>query len=111
MLRTSIFKEHLGLSEPQDHSTITKSSLPPVKPKILFDLLHERDKKSISSIFDEDNNYIRPNKGYHPTKEDKIVMDPLSDVFYDHWKTTAKNNSENYRSVFRCIPDKNGTYF
>ena len=98
----------MGLIEPQDHSTVTKSSLPPVKPEILFDLLHDRD-SSISSIFDDDKNYIRHGKIHHPTKEDKVVMDPLSDTFYEHWKTTAKNNSDTYRAVFRCVPDKNGT--
>ncbi|CAB4388903.1 unnamed protein product [Rhizophagus irregularis] len=106
-LRSSLFKEHLGICEPQDHSSVTKSSLPPVSREILFDLLHERD-RSISSILDDDMNYKQP-KIKHPTKEDLIVMDPLSDEFYDHWKTTAKNNSETYRSVFRCIPDKNVT--
>ena len=99
----------MGLIEPQDHSTVTKSSLPPVKPEMLFDLLHERD-SSISSILDEDKNYIRASKIHHPTKEDKIVMDPLSDEFYDYWRKAAKINSDTYRSVFRCIPDKNGTY-
>lgn len=98
----------MGICEPQDHSSVTKSSLPPVSREILFDLLHERD-RSISSILDDDMNYKQP-KIKHPTKEDLIVMDPLSDEFYDHWKTTAKNNSETYRSVFRCIPDKNGVY-
>ncbi|RIA88545.1 hypothetical protein C1645_725863 [Glomus cerebriforme] len=72
-LRSSLFKEHLGLCEPQDHSSVTKTKI------------------------------------QHPTKEDLIVMDPLSDTFYEHWTRTARNNSETYRSVFRCIPDKNVT--
>ena len=96
----------MGLTGRQDHSTVTKSSLPPVSREILFDLLNEKD-RSISSIFDDNKNYTQP-KTNHPTKEDKVVMDPLSDDFYSHWKNTAKYNSENYRSVFRCIPDKNG---
>ncbi|CAI2162099.1 19719_t:CDS:10 [Funneliformis geosporum] len=106
-LRCSLFKEHLGLCEPQDHSTITKSSLPPMKPKALFDLLHERD-QSISEIIDDDMNYKLPKKK-HPTKDDLVVMDPLSDQFYKYWQTTAKTNSETFRSVFRCVPDKNVT--
>ncbi|PKY56906.1 phospholipase D/nuclease [Rhizophagus irregularis] len=106
-LRSTLFKEHLGLCEPQDHSSVTKSSLPPGNREILFDLLHEKD-ESISSILDDDMNYKQP-KIKHPTKEDLVVMDPLSDEFYNHWTTTAKNNSEAYRSVFRCIPDKNVT--
>jgi hypothetical protein len=78
-----------------------------VKRAILYDLLHERD-SSISSIIDDDMNY-KQHKIKHPTKEDLVVMDPLSDEFYERWTTTAKNNSETYRSVFRCIPDKNGS--
>lgn len=79
-----------------------------MKRKILFGLLHERD-RSISSILDDDMNYKQV-KIKHPTKEDAVVMDPLSDDFYNYWKETAKNNTETYRSVFRSIPDKNGVY-
>ena len=46
----------------------------------------------------------------HFTKEDLAVMDPLSDDFYNYWSTTAQNNTEIYRSVFRCVPDDNGKY-
>nr|CAG8445707.1 3808_t:CDS:10 [Entrophospora candida] len=61
-LRNSIFKEHLGFIEKQDHSTVTK-------------------------------------------KEDLILMDPLSDKFYDYWTSRANKNTEIYRSLFHCIPD------
>ena len=96
----------MGLSEPQDHSSVTKSSLPPVKKEILFDMLKERD-GSISSVLDENMNYREP-KIQHPTKEDLIVMDPLSDEFYKYWTRVAKDNSDTFRTVFRCTPDKNG---
>ncbi len=97
----------MGLCEPQDHSSVTKSALPPIKPKILFDLLHEKD-ESITTIIDDDMNITQPKK-IHPTKDDLTVMDPLSDDFYNYWQETARINSETYRAVFRCVPDKNGT--
>ncbi|CAG8441424.1 6591_t:CDS:10 [Funneliformis caledonium] len=106
-LRCSIFKEHLGLCEPQDHSSVTKSSLPPMKPEVLFDLLRGRD-ESITEIIDDDMNYKQLKKK-HPTKDDLVVMDPLSDEFYRYWQTTARTNSETFRSIFRCVPDKHVT--
>ncbi|KAF0480564.1 phospholipase D/nuclease [Gigaspora margarita] len=102
-LRSNLFKEFLGLIKPQDHATVTKSSLAPVQPDILKELLHNRDNSS-TSILDE----IMINSE-HPTKEDLVVMDPLSDEFFKYWQTTAKNNTDIYRSIFKCIPDDNVT--
>src|SRR4051794_26231230 len=47
-------------------------------------------------------------KSKHSTKEDLVVMDPLSDEFLKYWVSTAHNNTEIYRSVFNCVPDDNG---
>ncbi|RIA88728.1 hypothetical protein C1645_725752 [Glomus cerebriforme] len=106
-LRSILFKEHLGLLETQDHSSITKSCLPPIKPEILYDLTVEEE-KPVTSILDDPASYYPHKKSKYPTKEDLIVMDPLSDEFYNYWKSVAHNNTETYRSVFRCIPDNNG---
>ncbi|CAG8595693.1 23438_t:CDS:2, partial [Dentiscutata erythropus] len=72
-LRSNLFKEFLGLIEPQAHATITKSSLPPIQPDVLKELLHDRDSSS-TSILDEITTNSEHN---HPTKEDLVVMDPL----------------------------------
>ncbi|CAG8605205.1 4974_t:CDS:10 [Funneliformis mosseae] len=104
-LRSNIFKEHLGLLETQDHSSITKSCLPPLRPENLYEA-HDKD-ESITSIIDNPASYFPPKHPKHPTKTDLVVMDPLSDEFYDYWRTTAHNNTETYRSVFRCVPDDN----
>ncbi|GBC05685.1 hypothetical protein RclHR1_06370012 [Rhizophagus clarus] len=105
-LRSTLFKEHLGLLETQDHSSITKSCLPPIKPDIIYDLTVEEE-APVTSIPDNPASYYPPKKPKHPTKEDLIVMDPLSNEFYDYWQSVARNNTETYRSVFRCVPDDN----
>ncbi|EXX61011.1 phospholipase D [Rhizophagus irregularis DAOM 197198w] len=105
-LRSSLFKEHLGLLEIQDHSSITKSCLPPIKPDILYDLT-VGEEKPFTSILDDPASFYPPKKPKHPTKEDLVVMDPLSEEFYDYWQSVAHNNTETYRSVFRCVPDDN----
>ncbi|CAG8468958.1 364_t:CDS:10 [Diversispora eburnea] len=104
-LRNALFKEHLGLLEYQDHSSITKSCLSPDDPRILREMLKEKDPDVISSL----EKMAPENELKHPTKEDLIVMDPLSDEFYDYWSKTAQRNTEVYRSVFRCVPDDNVT--
>ncbi|RHZ82653.1 hypothetical protein Glove_106g15 [Diversispora epigaea] len=104
-LRSSLFKEHLGLLEYQDHSSITKSCLSPDDFRILREMLKEKDPDVISSL----EKMTPENDLKHPTKEDLIVMDPLSDEFYDYWSKTAQRNTEAYRSVFRCVPDDNVT--
>ncbi|KAG9066893.1 hypothetical protein KI688_012805 [Linnemannia hyalina] len=43
-----------------------------------------------------------------PLTADQVVMDPLSDDFYDGWWTrVAKTNTEIFREVFHCVPDNN----
>ncbi|CAG8579400.1 13442_t:CDS:10, partial [Racocetra fulgida] len=104
-LRSNLFKEFLGRIKPQDHAAVTESSLAPIQPDVLKELLHDRDASS-TSILDELMTNSEPN---HPTKEDLIVMDPLSDEFYNYWQNIARNNTAIYRSVFKCIPDDNVT--
>jgi phospholipase D1/2 len=36
-----------------------------------------------------------------------LLVDPLSEKFWNFWKTTAENNTFWYRHVFRCVPDNN----
>ena len=104
-----MFKEHLGLLELQDHNTITKSCLPPLKTEALFELLHERD-ETITSLLDLSQKNQKNKSKMHPSKEDLVVMDPLSDEFYNYWSKIAQKNTEIYRSIFRCVPDDNGEY-
>lgn len=43
-----------------------------------------------------------------PLTADQVVMDPLSDDFYEGWWTrVAKTNTEIFREVFHCVPDNN----
>lgn len=45
------------------------------------------------------------------TKDDHLVLDPVSDEFYyDVWKKTATVNTDAFRTVFHCVPDDNGSY-
>ncbi|ORZ23136.1 hypothetical protein BCR42DRAFT_343568 [Absidia repens] len=79
-LRMHLFKEHLGLlSESESHQNNT------------------------SNI---NNNNIYAKHGYSKLEADNLVMDPLSDIFYDHvWRQTADTNTQIYRNVFHCVPD------
>jgi len=103
-LRNLLFKEHLGLAGKQDHSTLTKSCLPPFKTKVVYELLHEKD-SSISKMFDEP---LSSGHSKQPTGEDSILIDPLSDEFYNYWSSRANENTEIYRKIFHCIPDDQG---
>ncbi|CAG8492249.1 5229_t:CDS:10 [Ambispora gerdemannii] len=109
-LRSFLFKEHLGLIPPQAHHSVTKSSLPPINPEDLYNF-HVRGHSKGHSVTDIIGKHSStggtPSK--HPTKEDLIVMDPLSDEFYDCWVKTARTNTEAFRAVFRCVPDDNVT--
>ena len=68
----------------------------------MFGLLPESDDNT--SLLDEQNSFQR-DKSKKPTKDDLMIMDPLSDEFYNYWSKTAKDNTEIYRSVFKCVPD------
>ncbi|CAB4387759.1 unnamed protein product [Rhizophagus irregularis] len=100
-LRSNLFKEHLGLLETQDHSTMTESCLPPLNPEALFELLYEKD-ETATSLLDAQTNEIKK-----CSTEELVFMDPLSDEFYNYWSQIAQNNTETYRSLFRCVPDDN----
>jgi hypothetical protein len=82
---------------------VTESCLPPLKPEALFEILHERDETATSLLEDQ---YSSQSKKY--STEELVLMDPLSDEFYNYWSKTAQNNTEIYRSVFRCVPDDYG---
>ena len=68
-------------------------------------MLHERD-ETITSLLD----LPQKNKSKGRPTKDLVVMDPLSDEFYNYWSKTAQNNTEIYRSIFRCVPDDNGKF-
>jgi phospholipase D1/2 len=42
------------------------------------------------------------------SEEDQLVMDPLDDETLERWNSTAKTNTESFRTVFHCVPDDNG---
>ena len=49
------------------------------------------------------------NSGHDKQHQDSLVMDPVHDGFYYNvWTKTAKDNTEIYRRVFRCVPDDTG---
>ncbi|KAI9496363.1 hypothetical protein BDB00DRAFT_758785, partial [Zychaea mexicana] len=49
------------------------------------------------------------NSGEDKERQDAIVMDPLHDEFYyGVWTKTAKDNTEIYRTLFKCVPDDTG---
>lgn len=38
-----------------------------------------------------------------------LVMDPLDDTFFHEvWNRTAKENTDIYHHIFRCVPDDTG---
>lgn len=81
---------------------MTESCLPPLKPEALFELLYEKDETATSLLDAQTNEFKKC------STEELVFMDPLSDEFYNYWTQTAQNNTETYRSVFRCVPDDNG---
>lgn len=79
-LRRELFKEHLGLIPPTPIEAETDANRPPPYPHYLHKDPHA----------------------------DRIVEDPLSNEFMNHWTGTAKRNTEAFRRVFRAVPDDNG---
>lgn len=85
-LRTTIFKEHLGLLSGTEMVNLINweasdspgaaSSSAPVEDKLEFD--------------------------YHP---DDLIKDPLSDSFTRYWRNVASLNTRAFREVFRVVPD------
>ncbi|RUS23189.1 hypothetical protein BC937DRAFT_90893 [Endogone sp. FLAS-F59071] len=76
-LRRQLFKEHLGLIPPTSIEAETDANRPPPYPYSLHKDPHA----------------------------DRIVEDPLSNEFMNHWTGTAKRNTEAFRNVFRAVPD------
>ncbi|EWC46556.1 hypothetical protein DRE_04279 [Drechslerella stenobrocha 248] len=75
-LRRYLFRKHLGLV-PAQAPDVPDSNMYPVPAPNIYD-------------FD--------------SEEDKLVMDPLSDRFWDHWNTTAKRNTDVFSKVFHAVP-------
>lgn len=79
-LRRKLFREHLGLIPPEDHS----------------------------QRFPEATSFMRPapfpNKDETATREDQFVMDPISDEMDLFWNQTAKKNREIFSELFRPVP-------
>ncbi|KAG1734909.1 uncharacterized protein EDB91DRAFT_1056622 [Suillus paluster] len=79
-LRRKLFREHLGLIEPQN-------------------VLHSREKVT---------SFMRcapePNDDEIGTPEDNAVADPLADSTLELWNSTARTNREIFTEVFRPVP-------
>lgn len=78
-LRRQLFKKHLGLLRPQDMQ----------RPDANFEPVGV------------------PNSYDWGSPEDNVVSDPLSDTFQSLWNSRARQNTEVFRQVFRCVPDDN----
>ncbi|KAL1619800.1 hypothetical protein SLS54_006396 [Diplodia seriata] len=58
--------------------------------------------------------YTRPNENFRPigvpniydwgSREDELVVDPISDDFLSLWNTTAKTNTDAFAEVFHAVP-------
>ncbi|KAJ7610187.1 hypothetical protein FB45DRAFT_337033 [Roridomyces roridus] len=79
-LRRKLFREHLGLIEPQ-----------------YTDKYHEKPSA-----------FMRPAPNPNPDEtreeEDALVADPLSEGFTELWRTTARKNREIFTEIFRPVP-------
>ncbi|KAF8305767.1 phospholipase D/nuclease [Clavulina sp. PMI_390] len=79
-LRRKLFRKHLGYIEPQ----FCESKDDPVTP------------------FMRPSPIQNPNESAAPGSE--LVVDPLSDDFFDHWNAQAKSNTEIYQELFHTVP-------
>ncbi|MCJ1281593.1 hypothetical protein MMC26_000913 [Xylographa opegraphella] len=75
-LRRQLFRKHVGLLAPQNMK----------QPDHNFETI------AVPNVYD------------FGTKEDKAVMDPLSDQFLELWNGTAKQNSEAFGRIFHPVP-------
>ncbi|EPS37343.1 hypothetical protein H072_8963 [Dactylellina haptotyla CBS 200.50] len=75
-LRRYLFRKHLGLIPAQRADHVDANSFPVPEP----------------NVYDFDS------------AEDKLVMDPLSDSFWNHWNNTAKTNTDAFARVFHAVP-------
>ncbi len=78
-LRRQLFRKHLGLLYPQDMQ----------RPDANFEPV------GVPNHYDWDS------------PEDNVVADPLSDTFQSLWNSRARQNTDIFRQVFRCVPDDN----
>ena len=78
-LRRQLFRKHLGLLRPQDMQ----------RPDANFEPVGV------------------PNHYDWGSPEDNVVADPLSDTFQSLWNSRARQNTDIFRQVFRCVPDDN----
>lgn len=75
-LRRQLFRKHLGLIVPQNME----------RPDQNFEPI------GVPNVYD------------YGSREDQIVMDPLSDRFLDLWDRRAQNNSDAFGKIFNPVP-------
>jgi len=80
-LRRKLFREHLGLIEPQNCSSRTQVPTSFMRPAPI------------------------PNDNEIGTREDNAVADPLSDHFQGLWISTAQKNRAIFSELFKTIPN------
>ncbi|KAH7052850.1 hypothetical protein BKA57DRAFT_390961, partial [Linnemannia elongata] len=129
-LRTDLFKEHLGLLPHVEHDTVTSGSKSN-NSSFSSSSRSSRNLNSNSSRISRSSNSsqergIRRRSGRSgasrtrssmqqqeqakakevPLTADQVVMDPLTDDFYEGWwNRVAKTNTQIFREVFHCVPD------
>ncbi|KAF8641650.1 hypothetical protein AX16_009876 [Volvariella volvacea WC 439] len=79
-LRRKLFKEHLGLINPQIVKDDTQE---------ITDFMHPAP---------------RPNPDETWSQEDQLVADPLADDTLELWNSTARKNREIFTEIFRPVP-------
>lgn len=93
-LRRQIFRKHLGLI-PAQEMTDNNSNMAPI-------FIPERDERGyhrntvphiITNCYDF-NSY-----------EDSLVVDPLGDLFWNLWNSTARTNTEVFSKAFHAVPN------
>jgi phospholipase D1/2 len=85
MLRRRLWREHLGLLPPQDYDGSKDPNAQPPGDS--------------------------PNDHGENDPENEIVMDPLSDKFWDLWTSTATTNTDIFRELFHADPDNSSKLF
>ncbi|KAI9313552.1 hypothetical protein BX666DRAFT_1977704 [Dichotomocladium elegans] len=123
-LRMQLWKEHLGLLEFTDWSSlmVPETGLRRTRRSLADSTLRLRPPTFISRVSEE---IIRDIESHQPDQvldgvrlsdqqalemdealQAAAALDPLSDhCYYNIWRKTAESNTAIYRQLFRCVPD------
>jgi phospholipase D1/2 len=90
-LRRQIFRKHLGLLPAQEMSDYNRNMDP---------IFTERDGYDGYGV-----PHIITNCYDFNSYEDSLVVDPLGDLFWNLWNTTARTNTEVFSKAFHAVPN------